>query len=188
MRISPAEATDDSPWFLPDGDLVFRTIEGGSNYLARMKSDGSGRRHITSQHVEDAMAVSPDGRWIIAATPVTNSEFPAESMAFAVDGSKIVPVCQGYCVMNFDVSGKFAYVKYLMKFKEAYENEAMAVLPVQPETGLPKLPPRGYTSKDALVKANLSAVPSTVVSVVSPTLYAYSVQNIRRNLYRIPLQ
>jgi serine/threonine protein kinase len=37
VRISPAEATDDSPWFLPDGDLVFRTAEGGVNYLARMK-------------------------------------------------------------------------------------------------------------------------------------------------------
>jgi serine/threonine protein kinase len=188
VRLSPAEATDDSPWFLPDGDLVFRTVDDGLNYLARMKSDGSGRRNISSQHVVDAMAVSPDGRWIIASSPVANSEYPAETMAFAVDGSKILPVCRGYCGMNWDASGKFAYLKYFLKFNEAYKSDAMAVLPVQQETGLPKLPPSGLTSKDALVKANLATLPSNVESIVSPSLYAYDVQNIRRNLYRIPLQ
>jgi hypothetical protein len=132
--------------------------------------------------------VSPDGRWIIASSPTADSEISAETMAFAVDGSKILPVCQGFCTMSWDASGKFAYLKYYLKFKEDYENQAMIVLPVQQDSGLPKLPPDGYTSKDALVKANLSAVPSTVVSVVSPSLYAYSVRNIRRNLYRIPLQ
>jgi Tol biopolymer transport system component len=188
VRISPAEATDDSPWFLPDGDLVFRTAEGGLNYMARMKSDGSNRRKISSQHVLDAMSVSPDGRWIIASAPVSDPEIPAETMAFAVDGSKILPVCQGFCEMGWDASGKFAYLKYSLKFKEAYENEAMTVLPVQQDTGLPKLPPGGITSKDVLVKANLATVPPNMESVVSPSLYAYSVQNIRRNLYRIPLQ
>jgi hypothetical protein len=173
---------------LPDGDLVFRTVEGGLNYLARMKSDGSGRRNISSQHVVDAMAVSPDGRWIIASAPVANSEMPAETMAFAVDGSKTLPVCQGFCAMIWDASGKFAYVKYFLKFDEAYENQAMTVLPVQKDTGLPKLPPGGLTSDDALVKANLATLPTNVESVVGPSLYAYSVQNTRRNLYRIPLQ
>jgi hypothetical protein len=138
--------------------------------------------------VVDAMAVSPDGRWIIASSPVSNSESPAETMAFAVDGSKILPVCQGYCGMDWDASGKFAYLKYFLKFKEAYENEAVTVLPVQQDTGLPKLPPGGITSKDVLVKANLATVPSNVESVVSPSLYAYAVQNIRRNLFRIPLR
>jgi Tol biopolymer transport system component len=188
VRISPAEANDDSPWFLPDGDMVFRTVEGGSNFLARMKSDGSGRRRISAQHVVDVTAVSPDGRWIIAGTPVANSEFPAATMAFAADGSKVLPVCQGYCGIDWDVFGKFAYVKFFLKFNEAYKNDAMAVFPVQPDTGFPKLPPRGIASGDDLMKANITTVPANVESIVSPSLYVYSVQNTRRNLYRIPLQ
>ncbi len=188
VRISTAEANDDSPWFLPDGDVVFRSVESGLNYLARMKSDGSNRRNISSQHVVDVTAVSPDGRWIIASSPVSGSEFPAETMAFAVDGGKILPVCQGYCGMYWDASGKFAYLKYYLKFNEAYKSDAMAVLPVQQDTGLPKLPPRGVTIEDDVFKANLATIPANVGSIVGPSLYVYAVQNTRRNLYRIPLQ
>jgi Tol biopolymer transport system component len=66
-RISLAGTeTEDSPFFLPDGDLIFRAIESGSNFLYRMKADGSGRRRISPQRIFDARAVSPDGRWVIA--------------------------------------------------------------------------------------------------------------------------
>src|SRR5208282_2530831 len=53
-RISPPTAIDDSPFFLPDGDLVFRAIEGDSNFLYRMKVDGTDRRKISSHHIIDA--------------------------------------------------------------------------------------------------------------------------------------
>ena len=47
-RSSPVQisstAVEDSPYFLPDGELIFRAIEGGSNFLYRMKADGTGRR------------------------------------------------------------------------------------------------------------------------------------------------
>ena len=69
VRISSETAIEDSPFFLPDGDLIFRAIEGGANFLYRMKADGTGRRKISSQRVFDALAMSPDGRWFIAASP-----------------------------------------------------------------------------------------------------------------------
>ena len=53
VRISSA-AVEDSPFFLPNGDLIFRAIEGGSNFLYRMKADGSGRRKIASERIVDA--------------------------------------------------------------------------------------------------------------------------------------
>src|SRR5271168_5034024 len=58
-RISSSEI-EDSPRFLPDGDLVFRAVEGGSNFLYRMKADGTNRRKISSERIFDVMAVSPD--------------------------------------------------------------------------------------------------------------------------------
>jgi hypothetical protein len=57
---------------LPDGDLAFRAIEGGSNFLYRMKADGTTRRKITSQRILDVNSVSPDGRWVVASA--TNSD------------------------------------------------------------------------------------------------------------------
>ena len=65
VRIS-STAVEDSPFFLPNGELIFRAIEGGSNFLYRMKTDGTGRRKITSERILDVHSVSPDGRWVVA--------------------------------------------------------------------------------------------------------------------------
>jgi hypothetical protein len=55
-------------------------------------------------------------------------------------------------------------------------------------TGLPKLPPAGIAREEDLKAAATAAViPQAVDSAISPSIYAYSRQNTRRNLYRIPL-
>jgi Tol biopolymer transport system component len=51
VRISSPSA-EDSPYFLPDWELVFRAIEGGSNYLYRMKTDGSARKKISPERID----------------------------------------------------------------------------------------------------------------------------------------
>jgi hypothetical protein len=56
------------------------------------------------------------------------------------------------------------------------------------DNGLPKMPAVGFTDKEELASANLTAIPENLEAAVSPSLYAYLVQNTRRNLYRIPLQ
>jgi serine/threonine protein kinase/Tol biopolymer transport system component len=184
VRISPAGATDDSPRFLPDGDVVFRSSEGGSNFLCRMKSDGSGRRKINSQPILDAVSVSPDGRWIVASASNHGSESTAVLDAFAVDGSTVVHLCQTYCGLTWDITGKFAYVY----FQSATAKGETYVLPVQSDTGLPKLPPGGFARQEELVKEKPAAILPKLHSAASPQLYAYTVENTRRNLYRIPLR
>ncbi len=89
-RIS-SEAVEDSPFFLPDGDLVFRAIEGGSNFLYRMKADGTGRRKITPERILDIESVSPDGRWVVVGAPNPDEEYTASAKAFPVDGGAPVP-------------------------------------------------------------------------------------------------
>src|ERR1700687_1396823 len=101
VRIS-STAIEDSPFFLPDGDLVFRVAEGGTNYLYRMKSDGSDRRKIVSERVLDILTVSPDGRWIVAATPNPDQEHWVATKAFALDGSAAVTLCPDYCFFRWD--------------------------------------------------------------------------------------
>ena len=180
-RISSTEI-EDSPYFMPDGDLVFRAIEGGSNFLYRMKADGTSRRKISSQRVFDIMAVSPDGRWVVASAPGPSEEHTAAATAFAMDGGEAVPLCLGYCFLTWNTSGTLLYIYFPSLHEGSY------ALPVAHGTGLPKLPPSGIARLEDLTNAKAAAAISQAVdSAVSPSVYAYTRRNIRRNLYRIPL-
>src|SRR6266851_4089978 len=108
VRIS-STTIEDSPSFLSDGDLVFRASEGGSNFLYRMKTDGSGRRKIVSERILDVLTVSPDGRWVVASAPNPDPEHTVATKAFAVDGSAAVTLCLDYCYLHWDTAGKFVY-------------------------------------------------------------------------------
>ena len=188
-RIS-STALEDSPHFLPDGDLVFRAIEGGSNFLYRMKPDGTGRRKISSRRVFDIMAVSPDGRWVVGGSPVPSEEVKASAStasvrttAFPVDGGEAIPLCQVYCLLTWNPGGTLLYIYF-----PSLHDEGSYALPVLRGTGLPDLPPSGIAHIEDLKAAKPAAViPQFVNSAISPSVYAYTRRNTRRNLYRIPL-
>ena len=179
VRISSTEV-EDSPHFLPDGDLIFRVVENGSNFLYRMKPDGSARTKITPHRVFDIFAVSPDGLWIMAGTPVANQEHTAAAKAFRVDGTGEAVLCPSYCVMSWDTSGKFALFSFRLENSYA--------LPLT-QSGLPKLPPAGVLQvADFPDPKTTIALPNFVEAAISPSLYAYVRRNTRRNIYRIQLQ
>ncbi len=181
VRIS-SSGNDDFPSFLPDGDLVFRSVENGTNFLYRMKADGTGRHKVIPGRIFDLGAASPDGRWIVASSPGPDQEHTAQISAIATDGSKIVPLCLGYCDPSWDVTGKFMYVYFASLSDDTFP------LPVLHDSGLPNLPPAGIERIEDFARAKSAAViPRNVDSAVSPSLYAYTVKNTRRNLYRIPL-
>lgn len=181
MRLS-STTVEDSPLFLPDGDIVFRASEGNSNYLYRMKSDGSNRHKIFSGPILDLDSVSPDGRWVIASALIHDQEQTARNIAIAVGGGQVVNVCSGYCLFSWDVWGRTAYIRAENRFEGTY------ALPVSRESGLPILPPDGITrTEDLTGMRGAVRIPALVDSGLGPSVYAYTRQNIRRNLYRIPL-
>jgi eukaryotic-like serine/threonine-protein kinase len=171
----------DSPFFLPDGDLVFRGIEGGSNFIYRMKTDGTGRRKISSERAIEVTSVSPDGRWVVAGGLGSDQEPAAGVRAYAVDGSAMVPLCLVDCELNWDTSGKFAFLNFIAAYRSGW-------LPIMRDSGLPKIPPRGvFAIEDFANPKTITAIQSNVQSAVSPSVYAYTRPNTRRNLYRIQL-
>ena len=181
VRLS-STAIEDSPHFLPDGELVFRAIENGSNFLYRMKADGTGRQKITSERVFDVMAVSPDGRWFVAASAGPDQERTVATKAFSVDGGAAVALCPGYCMLKWDTTGKFVYLYFPELFEGGY------ALPVLHDSELPKLPQGGITRKEEITNMKTAvAIPWDVDSAMSPSVYAYTRRNTRRNLYRIQL-
>ena len=180
VRISSAPV-EDSPIFLPNGELVFRAIEGDSNFLYRMKTDGTGRRKVTSARILDLQSVSPDGRWVVAGAVGSGEEGPRGIKAFAVDGGATVTLCVVYCTLNWDLSGKFAFLDY-PHASRSY------TLPVMPDSGLPRIPSTEMPRVEEFANPRaITTIPWDVQSGVNPSVYAYSQTNTRRNLYRIPL-
>jgi Tol biopolymer transport system component len=179
-HISSAAAEDEA-FFLPDGDLVFRAFEGGANFLYRMKPDGSGRSKIIQDRILELAAVTPDGRWLIVALPNSDEERPAAVKAIALNGSASVPVpiCVVACWMIWDLTGKSVYLNSPDLGKGSYE------IPVIQDGGLPKIPSAPITRVEDI--PNAKKIPWDVGSALNPSVYAYTRESTRRNLYRIPL-
>jgi len=178
FRIS-SPASEDSPKFLPNGDIVFRALENGSNFLFRMKPDGSDRHKVLADRILDFNAVSPDGRWVVFGRPISGGENPAVRSAVSIDGHQTVDVCSAVCGSYWDPSG----ISMVFEFQQK-----TFIVPVMNQTGLPQIPTGGFSGPgDFKTIPTAKAVDKYVQSVLSPSIYAYQVDDIRRNLYRLPL-
>jgi len=75
-----SQESEDSPLFLPDGDLIYRTNRGGKNYLYTKKQDGTGERKLVNEPILDVEKLSPDGKWVVATRSNNeDEEHPIES-------------------------------------------------------------------------------------------------------------
>lgn len=178
-----ATTNQDSVWFLPDGDLVLRAIEGSQNFLVRTHPDGTGRKKITPDPILDLYSVSPDGRWAVVAVKDNDPEHTAVVAAYPIDGGPAVRVCDFYCGGNWDVTGKFFYLTF-----SSPEGFFTYMLPVNPARGIPDLPASGFrAAEDVKADKRMIVVQQAVDSAWGPNYYSYTRQNTRRNIYRIPL-
>ena len=109
-RLLASATGQDSAWFLPNGDLVLRSIEGSQNFLYRTSSDGTRRQKVIADPILDLISISPDGRWVVAAIKDSNDEHSAVMAAYPLGGGPAVRVCRSYCGASWDVTGKFFYL------------------------------------------------------------------------------
>ena len=177
------DTTDDSPFFLPNDDLLFRTVENGGNFLFRMKPDGSARTKVFDSAILDLLSISPDGRWavITSAPSAANDAFATRAIPL-IGGGAPVSLCRSYCEMTWDNLGKSVYVRLFSAYDGTY------ILPVNRDTELPQLPKAGFATLDDLKRAKATAsVPWTIETAIEPSNFAYVRSSTRRNLYRIPL-
>ena len=180
----PSVENEDEPMFLPNGDLVYRASEGGRNYIYTRHRDGSGRKKLLEDAILDLSAVSPDGRWIVVLLKDdADKDHPYRTLAYPKEGGKPVIVC-ALCYRGWSVDGKYLALQFqfLPHSLETY------LLPVSGENGLPELPPDGLSGPEDSRKTNrVTVLPRGVDSVLGPEKYSYTITNIRRNIYRIPI-
>jgi eukaryotic-like serine/threonine-protein kinase len=183
VRLS-SNTNDDSPHFLSDGSVVFIVNENGSNFLYRMKSDGSDRRKISQAPVIDLLGASPDSRWFVAGAQGPDQDHTVATKAFSLNGGEPLTLCLGYCRVDWDSSGKFVYIQ----FYEA-DNDGTYAIPLIPGSVIPKLSSSGIADAAALkAMKGATLIKQHIDSALSPSVYTFTRSVTRRNLYRIPLQ
>jgi eukaryotic-like serine/threonine-protein kinase len=172
---------EDRPFFLPDGDLLFRASEGVSLFLYRMHADGSDRRKISP--IIDLASVSPDGHWAVANAPDENEEHTYAMYAFPVEGGSPVKLCVNVCTPVWDTRGEFMFMNFYLQ-----DDPNTYALPIRRSSGLPDLPSVITGIEDLKKFKSAVVIPHIVNSAFSPSLYSYTTHDAHRNLYRIPLQ
>jgi len=184
-RSSPIQLgaeNEDSPEFLPNGDIVYRSTENGKNYLYLRKRDGSARRRLWDEPMLEMGPVSPDGRWImVGRKDADDPDHPANTYLYPMAGGTPVALCRDLCVGQWSLDGKgialqFGYTPH----------DKTALIPLRSDTGLPDVPPGGLTSlKD--VKGVPVLLPPSLNTLMGRNKYVYSRSSVRHNIYRVPL-
>ncbi|HEY8715061.1 MAG TPA: protein kinase [Candidatus Acidoferrum sp.] len=182
VRLESAEG-EDSPLFLPDGDVVYRATRGHQNYLHRKKQDGSGDQRLRQESILEMQRASPDGRWVIVARSDKALDHPYRLEAYPVDGGTPVVLCQTICRASWTASGTQMFFSFLGR-----DHGVTYFLPTD-KRGVVKFPVDGVADEKEMAKQeHVKTVAAAVDSAISPELYTYSKFSTRRNLYRVPLE
>jgi eukaryotic-like serine/threonine-protein kinase len=186
-RQIPSSTSDDSPVFGPGGDIFFRATEGGSNFIYRVKQDGTGRQKVLPNSILDFYSVAPDGEWLIAGAPLPNEEISAALWAYPVHGGTPVRICAGVCSGRWDRAGKLFYVA-LIEMGSRSGRARTVVLPVPHGRDLPPLPLSGINSpEDVKGLPGVKVIDAVISPGASTSVYVFTRNSVHRNLYSIPL-
>lgn len=189
-RSSPvlvASAGEDSPFFGPDGQILFRLSDGKANYLYRMNQDGSGRGKIVPYPISNVISVSPDRLWVSTLAPVNDALANVAEIAIPTKGGAAKRICAGFCVARWAPDGKFLYVAERASGFHS-EKETIAI-PIPAGMALPELPVSGIRSlEDGLALSGAIVIGSSDFAPgLNPSSYAYVKLAMQRNLFRIPI-
>jgi serine/threonine protein kinase/Tol biopolymer transport system component len=167
----------DTVSFGAPGELVFRQLGARVNYLARVKTDGTGLAHVLDQPIEDKLDVSPDGAWAAAAT--------RDNFVVSLRDGTRREVCNAFCVVHWSADGSFLYVTTNPGFKSGGVTVA---LPVPHGASLPELPPSGLSvGAGAEIAGGVVIRQGMLAPGPDPKTYAFEKPEFVGNLFRIPL-
>ncbi len=179
--------SEDFPYFLPDGDVLFRTTRDKKNYAFRRNLATGEETRAYDQPILGIEDVSPDGRWAaLIISDDQNGERPYRAIAYDLEKGTTVPICSTYCNVFWDSSGTHMILGLLNRNSDA----AIYFVPTQKGVGLPKLSAEGVLTSEDLIgqvgKAEI--VKESVQSAISPEVYSFTRTRVKRNLYRIGIE
>jgi serine/threonine protein kinase/Tol biopolymer transport system component len=176
----------DEASFGASGELVFRSLEDPYNFLARIKTDGTGRTHISNLPIVEKFDIAPQGEWVAAATPNTGGELNGQTRAFSTTGSEVRTICTFGCPMQWSLDGR---TLYLATDTAGNTSGTTLAIPLRAGELLPNWPTSGISPPadqlniegiQVLRHGNLRPGPD-------PSTFVFTKTNFQGNLFRIPL-
>ncbi|MGA8154414.1 MAG: protein kinase [Terriglobales bacterium] len=177
----------DGHWaqYSQSGRIYFEVPEAGQRYLYRMKEDGTQPEKISTEPILYASAISPDERFAAVRRTLNREDNWWEVQALPLSGGPLVPLCSGWCDVDWTRDGKAMYFRWLST--QSSSDYRTYVLPIVSGTDLPKLPSAGFQSEAELRKASVQVI-EEAASPGPANSYTFSKSTSHWNLYRIPLQ
>ena len=74
-----------------------------------MKSDGTQEEKVVSKPIAYLRGISPDGRFVVVDRAVSREENWRNIDAVPVAGGPSIPLCSGWCDVNWSRDGKLMY-------------------------------------------------------------------------------
>lgn len=174
------------PIYARSGRIYFEAVEAGHNYLYRTNADGTGQERVSPEPILHATAVSPDESFVTVARALSKDDKMWEIEALPLAGGSPVPVCSGWCSIDWARDGEAMYVFWRTELG-TWEYRTY-VIPIQRGAELPRLPHGGYQSEDDVRKVAKQVVDGAIRPGPNGSSYSISKSSSHWNLYRIPLQ
>jgi hypothetical protein len=170
------------PRFGPDGEIFFRRAEQYSNFVYRVRADGSGMRKALEHPIPLFFAVSHDGRWLVGWATLPNNAGMA-FQAFSLNGEPTVRL-GSFITWNWSASGNSLSVS-----DGPIAGNRSYIIPLSPGEAFPQTPPGGFRSEQEVAQIPGSRrIDAWTVPGASPDVYAFYRGTTQRNLYRIPVR
>jgi Tol biopolymer transport system component len=166
--------------FSTSGDIFFRTVAG--SVLYRIHPDGTGIREVPGNPghpLHPVSPLSPDEEW------TTNNSGDGPTLLLPRNGGHAIALCEG-CYAGWTLDGKFFWITLPPL---SGQSAVTGLIPLRNKSMIPPLPGGGVRTQADLMKIpGVQVIPSPEASPAPDgASYAFTKEDSRWNLYRIPL-
>jgi Tol biopolymer transport system component len=176
------------PVYGPGGELFFQATESGSNFIYRMKEDGTDRKRMVPNPVVQFQSVSPDGELVIAQVAVSGEDTPRGVVAYSTRGGPPIRVCYNVCYPSWSPDGRLFILSLTGGMDAGLEGRRTFAIPLPAGQVIPSLPPSGVRDEaDVRALKGVRVMDGIIHFAPRSSVYAFPRTTVHRNLYRIPV-
>jgi Tol biopolymer transport system component len=174
----------DRPSFGANDEIIFQELGQKTNYLARVRIDGSRHERVIDSPVLNKFSVSPDGAWAAVFMAAPGQEAGTQMAVVPLSGGEPHKMCAYSCAPRWSPDGKLMYISTV---PSGSTSGSTLVIPIPNGRDVPDLPAAGITSRTPTLP-NAQVIPNVIQSPGPNTsTYAFLKTDVQRNLFRIPL-